>query len=204
MTDAKVAGETKESLLVAVYDNETGAQRAVEKLSEKGFAMDMLSVLGRVHPSGDDVLGIYYTSMGSRMEAWAKQGALWGALWGMLTGAAAMFVLPGVGPVLAAGPIVEAVISALGGSVVGAAVGSAVGGAAMTGAAAATHLASVMHRMGIPKEQLDHLHQAIEEGHHVLLLREASSELPPWKAILDWSGAREILELPYTGVKDAI
>jgi hypothetical protein len=204
MMHGRVDGETKESLLVAVYDDETRAQRAVERLSEEGFAMDMLSVLGRAHPSGDDVLGIYYTSMGARMEAWAKQGVLWGALWGLLTGAAAMFVLPGLGPVLAAGPIVEAVISVLGGGVVGAAVGSAVGGAAMTGAAAATHLATVMHRMGVPQDQLDHLHQAIEEGHYVLLLREASAQVQPWQAILDWSGAREILELPYTGIKDAI
>jgi hypothetical protein len=122
----------------------------------------------------------------------------------MLTGAAAMFVLPGVGPVLAAGPIVEALISVLGGGVVGAAVGSAAGGVAMTGAAAVTHLAVVMHRMGIPQEQLDHLHQAIEEGHYVLLLREASAQVQPWKTVLEWSGAREILELPYTGFKDAI
>jgi len=202
--EGKVAGETKEHLLVAVYDDETRAQRAIEKLSEKGFAMDMLSVLGRAHPSGDDVLGIYYTGPEARMKAWARQGALWGALWGMLTGAAAMFVLPGVGPVLAAGPIVEALISVLGGGVVGAAVGSAAGGVAMTGAAAVTHLAVVMHRMGIPQEQLDHLHQAIEEGHYVLLLREASAQIQQWKTVLDWSGAREILELPYTGVKDAI
>lgn len=201
---SKLGGDTKETLLVAVYDDETKAQRAIEKLSEKGVAMDMLSVLGRAHPSGDDVLGIYYTSMGDRMQAWAKQGALWGALWGMLTGAAAMFVVPGVGPLLAAGPIVDAMISVLGGGVVGAAVGSAVGGTAMTGAAAATHLATVMHRMGVPHEELDHLHSAIEAGHYVLLLREGSAQLEPWKAVLDWSGAREILELPYTGIKDAI
>ena len=58
--------------------------------------------------------------------------------------------------------------------------------------------------MGVPQEELDHLHQAIEERHQVLLLREAAAQLQPWKAVLDWSGAREILELPYTGIKDAI
>ena len=129
--------DTKERILVAVYRNETDAQRAVENLNEKGCAMDMLSVLGRAHPSGDDVLGIYYTSGGARMKAWARQGALWGALWGMVTGAAALIVLPGVGTVLAAGPIVEAMITAFGGGIVGAAVGGTLGGAAMTGAAAA-------------------------------------------------------------------
>jgi hypothetical protein len=43
--------------------------------------MDMLR--GRDNLSGDDVLGIYYTSAGARMKARAKQGALSGALWRM-------------------------------------------------------------------------------------------------------------------------
>jgi Heat induced stress protein YflT domain len=198
MTDRDTTGRTNETILIAVYDNEARAQRAVERLSEKGFPLDMLSVLGRVHPSGDDVLGIYYTSAGERMKAWAKQGALWGALWGMLTGAAAFFVLPGVGPVLAAGPIVDVVIGSLGGGVVGAAVGSA----AMTGAAAATHLVTAMHRMGIPPEELNHLHGAIEEGHYVLLMRDATDRIQEWKAVLAISGAREMLDVPYTSIKD--
>jgi uncharacterized membrane protein len=188
---------TSEVLLVAVYDDEARAQRTIEQLRDKGVALDMLSVLGRVHASGDDVLGIYYTGMGSRVEAWAKQGALWGALWGVLAGAAALFVMPAVGPVFAAGPIVEAIVAALGGSVAGAAVGGAVGGAGMAGAAALTHLASVMHRIGIPQDQLDHLHQAIVDGHYVLLLREAADQVQPWLDVLRQSEAAEVQEFPY-------
>ena len=196
--------DTKESILVAVYRNETDAQHAVDELNEKGCAMDMLSVLGRAHSSGDDVLGIYYTGVGARMKAWARQGALWGALWGMLTGAAALIVLPGIGTVLAAGPIVEAMIVAFGGSILGAAVGGSLGGAAMTAAAAATHLGTVMHRMGIPHDHLDRLHAAIEQGHYVLLLRQASAEIQPWKSFLQAGRPEVLLEFPYTGVKDVI
>ena len=50
-------------ILVAVYDDEVHAQHAIEQLRDKGVALDMLSVLGRVHASGDDVLGIYYSGM---------------------------------------------------------------------------------------------------------------------------------------------
>jgi hypothetical protein len=196
--------DTKDRILVAVYRNETDAQHAVEKLNEKGCAMDMVSVLGRAHPSGDDVLGIYYTSTGARMKAWARQGALWGALWGMVAGAAALIVLPGVGTVLAAGPIVEAMITAFGGGVLGAAVGGTLGGAAMTGAAAATHLGIVMHRVGIPHDHLDQLHAAIEQGHYVLLLRQGSAEIQAWKSLLQSSRPQVLLEFPYTGVKDVI
>ncbi len=204
MTQDHREGGTKESLLVAVYDTEGAAQRAVATLNEKGCAMDMLSVLGRVHPSGDDVLGIYHMGVGSRMKAWAKQGALWGALWGMVTGAAALIVVPGLGPVLAAGPIVEAIISVMSGGVLGAAVGGTLGGAAMTGAAAATHLSAVMHRMGIPHERLEQLHSAIEQGHYVLLLRVVTAEIPDWKPVLQESRPAVLLELAYTGIKDAI
>jgi hypothetical protein len=195
---------TGEVILVAVYDDEARAQQAIEQLRDKGAAMDMLSVLGRVHPSGDDVLGIYYTGMGSRVEAWAKQGALWGAAWGLLMGAAAMFVMPVVGPIFAAGPIVETIVATLGGGIAGAATGSVMGSAGMAGAAALTHLASVMHRMGIPQDQLDHLHQAIVEGHFVLLLREAKSLASPWLEVLHQSGAREVIELPYKGFVEAL
>lgn len=188
--------ETKEAILIGVYDDEAKAQRALEQFMAKGFAMDRMSVLGRVHAVGDDVLGIYHRKAGERIEAWAKQGALWGAIWGLFAGAAGMFIFPGVGPVLAAGPIVEAIVGALG--------GSAVGGAAMTGAAAATHLATAMHRIGIPEEMLDHLHRAIEEGRYLLLLRGATDQVQEWKGILGWSGAGETVELPYTGIKDFV
>lgn len=191
-------------ILVAVYDNEAQAQQAIEQLRDKGVALDMLSVLGRVHASGDDVLGIYYSGMGNRVEAWAKQGALWGAVWGLLAGAAAMFVMPVVGTVFAAGPIVEAIVATLAGGVAGAATGSAMGGAGMAGAAALTHLTSVMHRMGIPQEKLDHLHQAIVDGHFVLLLRQAKDEITPWLEVLRQSEAKEMMELPYKSLVEAL
>jgi hypothetical protein len=39
------------------------------------------------------------------MKYWGKQGAFWGGLWGMLFGAA-FFAIPGLGPILVAGPLV--------------------------------------------------------------------------------------------------
>lgn len=204
MSQQKANEAAGQVILIAVYDDEVQAQHVIEQLRDKGVAMDMLSVLSRVHASGDDVLGIYYSGLGSRVEAWAKQGALWGAIWGLLAGAAAMFVMPVVGPVFAAGPIVEAVVATLSGGFAGAATVGAIGGTTMAGAAALTHLASVMHRMGIPQDKLDHLHRAIEEGHCILLLRETMDEISPWLEVLRQSDAREILELPYKSLIEAL
>jgi hypothetical protein len=58
--------------------------------------------------------------------------------------------------------------------------------------------------MGIPQDKLDHLHQAIVEGHFVLLLREAADEIPPWLEVLRQSEAREVMELPYKSVMEAL
>ena len=51
------------------------------------------------------------------MKYWGKMGAFWGGVWGLLVGAA-FFVIPGVGPVLIAGPLVAWVVSALEGAAV--------------------------------------------------------------------------------------
>ena len=170
-------------LLVATYANEARAQAAVERLIGQGFPMDMLSVLGRVHAAGDDVLGLYYSSETARLHAWARQGAVWGGLGGLLAGAAGLFLLPGIGAVFVAGPLVEALVGALGGA------------AAMAGAAAVTQLAAALHGMGIPRDQLDRLHGSIEQGRYLVLLRTNAGEAAEWRRLLGWSGAAEVDEL---------
>ena len=51
------------------------------------------------------------------MKGWGKTGAFWGGLWGMLFGSA-LFVIPGVGPLFAAGPLVAWIVGALEGAAV--------------------------------------------------------------------------------------
>lgn len=187
MTQANPANPPNKAFLVGVYDNETDAKNVVEHLIARDYPMDQLSVLGRVHASGDDTLGIYHAGAGERMKVWARQGAFWGALGGLLAGAAGMFVLPPIGAVLAAGPIAEAIVASL--------EGAAVASAAMTGAAAVTHLATALHRIGIPEAKLDHLHQAVMEGHYVVVLHGEPGRIEQWKPLLGRS-AQEIVSLP--------
>ncbi len=47
------------------------------------------------------------------MKYWGKTGAFWGGLWGLLFGAAFIWV-PGVGPLLVAGPVAAWIIGAIG------------------------------------------------------------------------------------------
>jgi len=71
--------------------------------------MKSLSIAGRGVHTDEHVVG-YYTA-GDRMKHWGKIGAFWvdygAALW------SAFFAIPGIGPVLVAGPLVSWIIAGL-------------------------------------------------------------------------------------------
>lgn len=204
MAVSESSASTRQEILVAVFRDEPQAQGVVSNLLENGFPSDMVSVLGRVHPSGDDVLGIYYTRLQDRVEAWARQGVFWGGLWGLLAGASAFFVMPVLGPVFAAGPIVEAIVGTLAAGVAGAVVGGTAGGVGMAGAAALTHLAVALHRSGVPQEEVEQLHRFIEDGHFVVMLRDDVAQMSRWTAIVEMGNAQVVKVLPYHSLADAI
>ncbi len=185
ITDNKPRDAHRRHLMVAVFPTRSAAENAVERLIDRDFPMDMLSILGKSESAGDDLLGIYYTGVGERMKGWGALGAFWGGLWGLLAGAAGMFVIPGLGAVLAAGPIVEAIAGSI--------VGATVTGGAMAGAAALSQLAIALHRMGVPKERLQDLHQAIKRGRYVVILRCGNiEEAKRWQSQLGWCSAEMV------------
>jgi len=178
-------------ILVAVYPDEEAANVVIKRLIDLDCQMDLLSVLGRIHASGDDPLGIYSLNAGERMKVWGKHGVFWGGLWGILAGAAGLFIIPGIGTLAAAGYIVEAIAG-----------GAAVGGGAMVGAAAVSQLAIAFHRTGIPEETILALHKAVEAGRFLVMLRGAESEIPEWREVLESSSPLDIQDLPYSGMAD--
>ena len=104
------------SSIVAVYETHVDAEVGVKELQRAGFDMSMLSIVGREYHTGEHIVGYYNSGYG--MQYWGKMGAFWGGLWGFLPGAA-FFVLPGIGPVLIAGPLAGAVVAGLDRAVVG-------------------------------------------------------------------------------------
>lgn len=190
-TNARPSWREKNRVLIAVFPDEVKATSVVRRLIDKNYPMDLISVLGRIHPMGDDTLGIYTLNARERMKAWGKKGVAWGGLWGMLAGAAGVFLIPGIGAVAAAGYIVEVIAG-----------GAIVGGATMAGTAALSQLAIAFHRSGIPEETIQALHKGIEDGKYVLMLRGAETELPRWHEELEAEGPLEILDLPYTRLID--
>lgn len=141
----------KNNSMVAVYPSHTEAEVAIKELGRSGFDMTKLSIVGRDYHTDEHVVGYY--NMGDRMSAWGKTGAFWGGLWGLLLGSA-FFWVPGVGPLLVAGPMVSWIVGALEGAVV-------MGGLSALGAG--------LYSLGIPKDSILRYETAIKTGKFVLI-----------------------------------
>jgi uncharacterized membrane protein len=187
---------TDHRLLLAFYQDEQSAEQVLQHLLKAEIPMERISVLGQASASGDDPLGIYYPKLGDRMAGWGKMGALWGGLWGLLTGALGMFLIPGVGPMIAAGPIAEALIGAAG--------GAGIGGGVLAGAGAVSQLGVAVHRMGVPAEKIEQYHERLEQGEYLVMLIVDAEETERWREKLSQTQPDLVTDYPYVGYTDAI
>ena len=153
--------------VVAVYDTHVAAEEAVKELQRGGIDMRTLSIVGRDTHADEHVVG-YYNS-GDRMKYWGKTGAFWGGFWGLLFGSA-FFAIPGIGPVLVAGPVVAWIVGALEGAAV-------VGGLSAIGAG--------LYGMGIPKDSVVQYELALKTDKFLLLVHGTASEVEKAKDIIE-------------------
>ncbi len=153
--------------VVAVFESHEAADEAICDLQKRGFDMQRLSIVGKDYHTEEHVVGYYNT--GDRMKCWGHRGAFWGALWGTLFGSA-FFVLPGLGSVLMAGPLVAAIVSAIEGAAV-------MGGISALGAA----LASV----GIPENSIVEYEAELKAGKFLLIVHGTDEEVERAKQHLD-------------------
>jgi hypothetical protein len=152
--------------VVAVYNSHTEAEKAVAKLSAASFDITKISIIGKDYHTEEKVVGYYST--GDRMKSWGGLGAFWGGIWGLLFGAG-FFLVPGIGPVLVAGPFLAALIGALESAVV-------VGGLS----AVAAGLVS----LGIPKESAVKYEAEIKADKFVLIVLGTAEESERARSIL--------------------
>jgi len=173
-----------QNFIGAVFANADDAHAVVKEMINHGFIMDQVSILYKAGGQGDDFLGIAYTDEKERFRIWGTQGALWGSVGGLLASAAGLVLLPGIGPVFVAGPLIDALA------------GAAVGAGIMTSGAVATHLSIAMRRIGIPANKLDLLHEAIMNGDTVLLMHCGNDNPETWQQRLSWKGADPVFIMP--------
>ncbi|MEH7416822.1 general stress protein [Neobacillus drentensis] len=146
-----------EKHLVGVYDTEDEVIKAVEDLKRQGYASEDISVIGK---NKDDVRDINdatgTTTEKSAMAGAATGGALGGVL-GLLAGVGAL-AIPGIGPLVAAGPIAA--------TLTGAAAGAGVGG-----------LAGVLIGLGIPEDEADRYEDLVKEGKFLVVVERRENRV---------------------------
>lgn len=109
---------------IGVFSSRDQAERAVETLHEEGFTEEEISVIARDDRGGQGGGGDGDASMtgGDMGMDHIADGATWGgglgALGGLLAGAGAL-AIPGVGPILAAGPLAATLSGAVAGGIGG-------------------------------------------------------------------------------------
>ena len=167
---------TRNNSIVAIFKSHIEAESAVKELQQSGFDMKKLSIVGRDYHTDEHVVGYYNT--GDRMKHWGKLGAFWGGIWGLLFGSA-FFLIPGVGPLLVAGPLVGWIVGGLEGAVV-------VGGLSAIGAG--------LYSLGIPKDSILQYETALKSGKFVVIAHGSAGETTHAREIINRTNPEALQE----------
>lgn len=160
--------------VVAVYRTHAEADQAVKELQRGGVDMHKLSIVGKGYHTDEQVVGYYNT--GDRMKYWGKVGAFWGGFWGLLFGSA-FFLIPGIGPVLAAGPVVAWIVAGLESAVEVGALGA---------------LGAGLYSIGIPKNSIVKYETALKTDQFVLIAHGTAAEVAKAKDIIETTHPAEL------------
>jgi hypothetical protein len=145
------------------------AERIVQQLQGQGFATSEISVL---MPDTGGTRDVGHVKATKAPEGAATGGATGGVI-GLLAGIGAL-AIPGVGPFIAAGPI----MAALSGAAVGAATGGVVGG---------------LVGLGIPEIEAKRYDEKLKKGNYLIAVHtDESEDVDRAKDIFKTAGAEDI------------
>jgi hypothetical protein len=163
----------KNTAVFGIYPNRTSVESAVDALKAEGFRNTDISVLFPEKTGTKDFAHEKSTKAPEGATTGAGTGAVLGGGLGWLAGIGAL-AIPGLGPFIAAGPIMAALA--------GAGVGGAVGG--LTGA---------LIGMGIPEYEAKRYEGRVKDGGILLSVHSDDSQ---WtkkaKEILERTGAEDV------------
>ena len=180
----------KMKALTAVFNDAHHAHEVAGQLVEHDFPMDQISVLHLPSGQGNDFLGLSYDNDRKRTIVWSENGALWGALVGLAVGASGILFVPGVGLLLALGPVIDPIA------------GAVIGSALMAGSAQATRIASAFHKIGIPEDESDSLQKALMAGKTILILHYSKDDQVDWQQAINWSSAESVQVFSGSGLEE--
>lgn len=108
--------------IIGVFQSRDQAERCVREMRQRGFGDSEISILARDPGGGKRSRGRDQEMAGEMGQQDLSDGTAWGgalgAIGGLLAGAGAL-AIPGVGPIIAAGPLAAALSGAVAGGVAG-------------------------------------------------------------------------------------
>lgn len=136
--------------IVGVFYTEHEASRAIEDLKNHGFLSEDISVIARNKRDVKAISDETGTKAPEGMASGAATGGILGGVTGLLAGIGAL-AIPGIGPIIAAGPIA----ATLTGAAVGAGAGGLVGG---------------LIGLGIPEDEAEMYDNYVDEGRILVMV----------------------------------
>jgi hypothetical protein len=174
---------SKNTAVFGIYATPATAEAAVDHLIAKGFSNSAISVL---LPDDDSTRAFAHEKATKAPEgttAGVTTGGVIGGTLGLLAGIGAL-AIPGVGPLIAAGPIMA--------SLAGLGVGGAVGG-----------IVGALVGLGIPEYEAKRYEGAVKDGGTLLSVHcDTSQQIDTAKEALKETGARDIASTGEEGSKD--
>lgn len=169
--------------VVGLFSSVSQAQSAVHQLRDSGIGADNIGLaMQHQDAAGNETT----TTTATENEGHTGSGIVSGAVGGGILGGAAGIVVgllgltvPGVGPILAAGPLGVALSTGL----VGAGIGAAAGG-----------LVGALTNAGVPEEEATMYQTAVQRGGVLVTATVASGQEDNTQKILNDNGARNVHE----------
>jgi uncharacterized protein (TIGR02271 family) len=165
--------------LVALYDEISTAHEVVQHLVRNGFARDDISVIARdVDSQYSSYVDTRVDDDGNEVAEGAGIGAIIGGIGGLLVGLGAL-AIPGIGPVIAAGPIVAGLTGAGLGAVAGGVVGALVD-------------------MGLPEAEAERYAEGLRRGGALVTAQVADERVDEAMDIMDRHHPIDLKERTHT------
>lgn len=163
----------KKKSVLGIYKTRRDVELAVEALKSEGFSVNDISVLMPDSTGSKDFAHTKGTKAPEGASTGAGAGAVFGGALGLLAGIGAL-AIPGVGPFIAAGPIMA--------GLAGAGVGGAIGG-----------IGGALIGLGIPEYEAKRYEGFINKGGILLSVHtDTSEEIAKAKKCLERTGAADI------------
>jgi len=170
--------------VICIAETQTQAENIVTRLEKEGISKADISVLMSDRSGNRDFAHEHNTKAPEGATIGSGAGGLAGGVLGLLAGIGAL-AIPGVGPFIAAGPIMAALS--------GAAVGAAIGG-----------IAGALVGLGMPEYEAKQYEAKVKAGHILISVHtDNSDEVKLIKKVMKDSNAEDISITGEVSVSDA-